>query len=350
MPASAASEAPLNPQFRAEQLQSFLDHCTLFFYRAVASLPAENRDLASRLAAAGHSAQSYREICQQKTVAAIHLALVEEEFAADWPSIARLVPRTDQQWALLAAWIVLGSLPWQGDLAAAFDSLQLRQALAEIFSATGTEGEDIWRAAAKVRTLLLQSDAPEPRVFWSDSDVRWLAGIHESDGVTWVNKEQFEELTDCLQFPRCSKLARGMSHVLETVLEIEAEIDNARETMTEAGYKLDAYLDLRAKQMEDGTDAPQPAPPRAAPGKIKRSRAQQRNPPARGTTIQTAFMKLPRYAGAAVLLCAGLAFAPAAAAAQAACAEEAFRLLHRGGAGQPRARDGGRVLAGCNRD
>ncbi len=250
------SNAPANPQLRAEQLQSFLDHCTLFFYRAIASLPAENRDLASRLAAAGHTAQSYRETCQQKTVAAIHLAMTEEEFATDWPSIARLVPNTDKQWALLAAWIVLGSLPWQGDLAAAFDSLQLRQALAETFSATGMDGEEVWRAAAKVRTLLLQADAPEPRDFWKDGDVRWLAGIHESDGVTWVNKESFEELTDWLQMPALLEAAEQDSQALEVVIEMEAEIENAREIMSEAGYKLDVYLEARAKEMEPAVEAP----------------------------------------------------------------------------------------------
>jgi hypothetical protein len=239
------SNAPADPQLRAEQLQSFLDHCTLFFYRAIASLPAENRDLASRLAESGHTAQSYRETSQQRTVAAIHLALTQEEFAADWPSIARIVPSTDQQWALLAAWIVLGSLPWQGDLTAAFDSLHLRQALAEIFSAVGAEGEAIWRSAAKVRALLLQADAPQPRDFWNDGDVRWLAGIHESDGVTWVNKEGFEELIDNLQLPALLEAAEDDSRALEVVIEIEAEIENAREAMSEAAYRLDAFLDLQ---------------------------------------------------------------------------------------------------------
>jgi len=239
------SNAPVDPQLRAEQLQSFLDHCTLFFYRAIASLPAENHDLASRIVALWHTAQSYRETCQQRTVAAIHLAITREEFAADWPSIARLVPNTNQQWALLAAWIVLGSLPWQGDLAAAFDSLHLRQALAETFSAVGAEGEAIWRAAAKVRALLLQADAPPPRDFWNDGDVRWLAGIHESDGVTWVNKEGFEELTDNLQLPALLEAAEEDSRALEVVIEIEAEIENAREAMSEAAYRLDAFLDLQ---------------------------------------------------------------------------------------------------------
>ena len=86
-----------------------------------------------------------------------------------------------------------------------------------MFSSTNVEGEDIWRAAAKVRGMMLQSDTPEPRAFWDDGDVRWLAGIHEADDVTWVNKEQFEELTDCLQLPALLEIGNGDSHVFDAV-------------------------------------------------------------------------------------------------------------------------------------
>ncbi|HEU4983608.1 MAG TPA: hypothetical protein VFT88_13075, partial [Acidobacteriaceae bacterium] len=110
--------------------------------------------------------------------------------------------------------------------------------------------------AAKVRALLLQADAPQPRDFWNDGDVRWLAGIHESDGVTWVNKEGFEDLIDNLQLPALLEAAEEDSRALEVVIEIEAEIENAREIMTEAGYKLDVYLEARAKEMEPAVEAP----------------------------------------------------------------------------------------------
>ena len=114
--------------------------------------------------------------------------------------------------------------------------------------------------AAKVRALLLQADASQPREFWNDGDVRWLAGIHESDGVTWVNKENFEELTDNLQLPALLEAAEEDSRALEVVIEIEAEIENAREIMTEAGYKLDVYLEARAREMEPATEPQGPIP------------------------------------------------------------------------------------------
>jgi hypothetical protein len=239
-----SAETP-DPQLRVARLQNFLNQCDVFFERAVVSLPAENRELVSRLTDIENPVQTYRESCLRSAVAAIHLSLVENEFAADWAAIARLVPRTHQQWVQIAAWIIIGNLPWSNQRPAAFDSLQLRQALAEIFTANGLEGEDIWRTAALIRVLLLQAEAADPRAIWSDGDVRWLAGVNQSDGVTYVNKEQFEQLIDWLHIPALLEVAEQDPRPLEAVLEIEAEIEQASEAMTEAGYKLHAYLDFQ---------------------------------------------------------------------------------------------------------
>lgn len=143
----------------------------------------------------------------------------------------------------MIAWVLLDSLPWQGSRAAVFDALQLRVALSEIFSWFGLEGEDRWRAAATVRALLLQSDGVDLRSLWNDGDVRWLTGVNEANGVTYVNKELFEELTDLLQLPALLDAARHESSELEAILEIEAGVEEARDAASEAGYKLDAYLD-----------------------------------------------------------------------------------------------------------
>jgi hypothetical protein len=176
------------------------------------------------------------------TAAAVRLESLEEKFGEDWPAIARLAPHGEQRWALIMAWIGLGSLPWQGERVAVFDSLQLRQALAEIFSSLGMAGEAMWRATAKVRVLLLQADAPDEQEFWNDGDVRWLAGVNESDGVTYVNKELFEELIDLFQLPALLEIAEQDAGVLEAVLEVEAAVEQAREAVLNAGYDLDKYL------------------------------------------------------------------------------------------------------------
>lgn len=195
------------------------------------------------------SAQNYREASARMSGAAIRLSRVERTFAADWPVVARLLSQneetgisSEQRWAFVLAWIVLDSLPWQNKRVAVFDKLQIRAVLAEIFSSLGMEGEKMWRAAALLRVLLLQANETDFHAFWNDGDVRWLAGVNESDGVTYVNKELFEELIDWLQLPALLEIAEQDSDPLEAVLEVEAAVEQARDAVTDAGYKLDAYL------------------------------------------------------------------------------------------------------------
>ncbi|HEV2462718.1 MAG TPA: alpha-amylase family glycosyl hydrolase [Acidobacteriaceae bacterium] len=233
----------------AVQIQAFLRQCHNFYEIAAASLPAEDRQLSARLHIPDDSIQRYFETCEHSTIAASRLSILQKRFADDWPVIARLLPDSEARWALLTAWVVLGSLPIQGNRTALFDALQLRIALSEIFSWFGFEGDDRWRAAATVRTLLLQSDSVDLRTLWDDGDVRWLAGVNEADGVTYVNKEQFEELTDLLQLPALLDAAEHDSGELEAILEIEAGVEDARDLMSESGYRLDRYLDSQLKNM-----------------------------------------------------------------------------------------------------
>jgi glycosidase len=240
------------------RIRDFIEKCQLFFERAVASLPAENRELAAGLAPSRSPgedfARTYCKNCERMTAAAARLVSLKEKFGEDWPVVARLAPHGDQQWALVMAWIALGSLPWQSKRVAVFDSLQLRQALAEIFSSLGMEGEAMWRAAAKVRVLLLQADAPEGNEFWSDGDVRWLAGVNKSDGVTYVNKELFEELVDLLQLPALLEIAEEDAGALEAVLEVEAAVEQAHEAVLSAVYDLDKYLASEPWVTEEETE------------------------------------------------------------------------------------------------
>ncbi len=104
------------------------------------------------------------------------------------------------------AWIILRSFPGHGMSVALFDKLQLRSALAEIFSSLGMEGEKMWRAAAHVRLLLQQFETSPgsgiyTEAFWEDPDVRWLTGVNTAAGITYFGKEGFEELLTWLQLP-----------------------------------------------------------------------------------------------------------------------------------------------------
>ncbi len=240
-------------------LATFVDECRQFLEMAITSLLVERKDLAEQLSSFMISdtlTQSYRESCEKMTSASICLPLLGEDFAADWPVVARLLPQTDADWALIVAWIMLGSLPCLGKRTATFDALRLRIALAEVFSSFGMEGENAWRAAAKLRVLLLQADGLGPHAFWSDGDVRWLSGVNEAGGVTYVKKELFEELVEWLRLPALLEIAEHDSDALEAVVEIEAAVEHEREAVTAASYKLDLYLDSSFESEgieEDGT-------------------------------------------------------------------------------------------------
>jgi hypothetical protein len=147
----------------------------------------------------------------------------------------------------------------QGIRAALFDKLQLRSALAEAFSSMGIESEKTWRAAAQIRVLLSQADQPsiavESGAFWSNPDVRWLAGVNESSGKTYVNKEQFEELVCWLQLPALLDIAHKDLSQTNSLREIEDIVSRACQAMNQAGYDLDKYLALRKGTVSKGTEA-----------------------------------------------------------------------------------------------
>jgi hypothetical protein len=148
----------------------------------------------------------------------------------------------------MLAWIVLRSFPAQDTRVALFDKLQLRPALAEIFSSLGMEDDKTWRAAARIRVLLWQGDAPSVSIdseeFWADPDVRWLAGVNEASGKTWMNKEQLEELICWLQLPRLLEIAQQDSNESRSLDELEAAVSRACVAAEDAGYSLETYLSL----------------------------------------------------------------------------------------------------------
>jgi glycosidase len=114
-------------------------------------------------------------------------------------------------WAAAMAWSVLQYIhPDPTANLEIFDQLQLRSALSETFSSLGLEGEDSWRAAARVRVLLEyrtgSTAMPLPELlasnrFWNDPDVRWLIGVSEFEGHNFFNQELFERLLLWLLLP-----------------------------------------------------------------------------------------------------------------------------------------------------
>ena len=200
--------------------------------------------------------QSFKAACEAMSEAVVRLPRLEQTFSTQWPAAVRyMLPSNEpgsaleHTWPPVLAWIILNSFPAPGMRAALFDKLQLRSALAEIFSSLGMEGEKMWRAAAQVRVLLHQGDAPadsgiDTEAFWEDPDVRWLAGVNAASGVTYFSKEGFEELVTWLQLPALVEIAQGGSAQPHSMREIEAAVAKACRAARASGYKLDTYLNL----------------------------------------------------------------------------------------------------------
>jgi glycosidase len=209
---------------------------------ATAVQPAltEPEDVLSTSGPSG-STELYREACEALSLAAVRLPVLEKD-----------VLPAEQPTSLLLTWVILRSIPAPGIRAALFDKLQLRPALAEIFSSLGVASGKIWRMAALIRVLLLLADASADfattKEFWHDADVRWLAGVNESAGKTYLNKEQFEELLWAIQMPALLEIAGQSagqsSEQAESIKDIEDDVSKAALAAKEAGYELDKYLKL----------------------------------------------------------------------------------------------------------
>jgi hypothetical protein len=109
------------------------------------------------------------------------------------------------------------------------------------------EGEDVWRAAARVRVLLAYGTQPirtlaYSRSFWEDPDVRWLAGVNESGGKTYFNQEATDELLAWMALPSLLAAAESAEPVAELrrLEEVVAELSASAKA---AGYELDRLLE-----------------------------------------------------------------------------------------------------------
>jgi hypothetical protein len=144
------------------------------------------------------------------------------------------------------AWVALRSLPADGIRIQVFDKLHLRAALADILSSMGVDDDQAWRLAARICILLWQADNAsatiETKEFWDNPDVRWVAGVNESEGKTWFNKELFEELLTWIQLPALLEIAQQSTGESKAIADLEDAISRASHAATQSGYNLDTYL------------------------------------------------------------------------------------------------------------
>ncbi len=248
--------APVEPLVFDPRLKAFAEKCQRFFQSLSVSLEESGEgSWKATTTSAGATAspkQIYADRNEARSTAATRLISLQQGLSKEWKSAAQAVLPTagsgqTNLWAPVLAWIAVSALPESYDDAAVFESLQLKAALAESFLSLGIEGENAWRAAARVRILLVQRDLTvQERVhgakFWSDPDVRWIAGYSESGGKTYLNKERFEELLVWLQLPELLEIGAVQEDVAKAVSAIDAGLAEDFEAMRDAGYDLNRYL------------------------------------------------------------------------------------------------------------
>ena len=256
--ASLGAKAQLDPR-----VVTLIERANTFFQivarnetaAAHSTLPEPLATRGTVVANSKRPADDFESRVEAAILAASRLPHLARQSAYVWPSVARAIlpgsqmARPRPAWGPVVAWIVLSRFsPELRNIAEQFDPLQLRSALAHSFSLLGIDGGDTWRAAARVRILLLLQTHLEPKKavhsesFWHDPDVAWLAGISDAAGKTFVNKECFEELLWWLELPDLIENAEQNMATPQVFAEIEQRVTAACHAAHEAGYELKKLL------------------------------------------------------------------------------------------------------------
>lgn len=230
-------------------------------------------------------------------VATLALPRYEALFPGRWPATARKVlpsnsPGTSGTavWAPVLAWALLRGLPIDG--ISMFDQLRLRNALADTFHSLGLSGEDGWRAAARVRFLLHRANPLSLELShkeWQESDIRWLTGTHDAEGVRYFNQESYEELLWWIQIPALT--AASPQEQRAAAQRSSGAVRGAEQAAKDAGYRLDTLLaaETRAarRELPGAFTKPKAARPKAAKSKSAVQQDGSREPAAGKKTAST---------------------------------------------------------------
>jgi glycosidase len=241
----------------------------------------------------------------------LRLPVVEALMPEPWPDAARRVlPASSPQvaatalWGPVMTWCLLQMLSEAVESTALdlFDRLRLREPLGQAFLAMGLEGEEGWRAAARIKVLLLiKSGAGRPEIstakragkesrkaakaaetlaeeavsaappddasripaaLWQDPDVRWLTGFNEAGGHAYIVREPYEELLWWLSLPELLTLAGTAAPSRARAAAIRRAIEDEMKAIETAGYRVDVLL-RRAEPgalAQSGATPQEPAP------------------------------------------------------------------------------------------
>ncbi|MFP5232480.1 MAG: alpha-amylase family glycosyl hydrolase [Acidobacteriota bacterium] len=195
-----------------------------------------------------------------KTIAAAAIRLpwmVLKHLETIQPAARNVLPSSDihtpsaQTWGPVMAWMVLRFAASPAAALTLYDTLRLRHVFAEIFSATGVQGEQAWRAAAMVRVLLLMSQfdscsaAVRSEEFWNDADARWLTGVHGGiDEPEYFIQESFESFVCWLLLPALIEIGRAPQVHTKDAQHVAEIASNLAYAARVAGYQVHRFLEV----------------------------------------------------------------------------------------------------------
>jgi glycosidase len=130
---------------------------------------------------------------------------------------------------------------------------QIRRVAPDSAEAETLEGEAAAPAASAEKAVSPEPVEAEPTTIddkksavsvglWLDPDVRWLTGVHEAEGHTYLVREKYEELLWWLLVPALVRLGAETSPTRQALAEISSTIDEALATAAAAGYRIDLLL------------------------------------------------------------------------------------------------------------
>jgi hypothetical protein len=195
--------------------------------------------------------------------------------------------------ATVIAWAaldVLGRIQTKTTAEAAvrsFDVLRLREPLAEAFAGCGIAGEERWKAVARVRAVFAHAawlpsigeplPPGAPVLSWEhDSEIGWLIGTHEYEGIRYFVKEPFEQLVWWSALPALMEIAKTKKVDRELLDEISTRVNRRLEVAEKGGYRAEALIDAARQSLKAATperDNPKPKSPKPKSPKPSKNRS-----------------------------------------------------------------------------
>ncbi|HEY3928862.1 MAG TPA: alpha-amylase family glycosyl hydrolase [Candidatus Koribacter sp.] len=211
---------------------------------------------------------------EERLALLLKLAELEKSFASPWPEQAHqvlpssLTAKTQVRSVLasLIAWAAMLAVGEYADskdpecaAARVLDQQRLREPIADALGHLGLEGDDRWRAAARVHALLAHKPwgpgddtrtVRAPYSWLQDPDVAWLIGVHSYQDVRYFGKEDYEQLLWWMALPALLRIAAAPTLDPVAIEALEQQIEARTRAAAEAGYQIDGLFAPAAQVRE----------------------------------------------------------------------------------------------------